>query len=97
VHVTRNVLDALPKRLHPEAKEALEAIHTAPTRTKALEAVQRFAEKFSAFEKAVSKITGQLDVLLRFYDYPAEHWTHLKTSNPISVNRPGRALRKQAA
>ena len=83
VHVTRNVLDALPKRLHPKAKEALEAIYTAPTRTKALEAVQRFAEKFSAFEKAVSKITGQLDVLLAYYDFPQEHWVHLRTTNPI--------------
>ncbi len=83
VHVTRNVLDALPKRLHDEAKEALSAIYGAPTRTAALEAVKRFAEKFSAFEKAVSKITGQLDVLLAYYDFPEEHWAHLRTTNPI--------------
>jgi transposase-like protein len=45
--------------------------------------VKRFAEKFSAFEKAVSKITGQLDVLLAYYDFPVEHWIHLRTTNPI--------------
>jgi len=83
VHVTRNVMDAMPKRVHDEAKEALKAIYSAPTRTKALEAVKRFADEFSAFEKAVLKITGQLDVLLAFYDFPLEHWVHLRTTNPI--------------
>jgi len=83
VHVTRNVLDALPKRLHAEAKPALAAIYNAPTRTSALEAVKRFADEFAAFNKAVSKITGQLDVLLAYYDFPAEHWIHLRTTNPI--------------
>jgi putative transposase len=62
---------------------SLSAIYGAPTRTAALEAVKRFAEKFSAFEKAVVKITGQLDVLLAYYDFPEEHWVHLRTTNPI--------------
>ncbi len=83
VHVTRNVMDAMPKRVHEEAKEALQGIYTASTRTGALEAVKRFADEFSAFEKAVVKITGQLDVLLAFYDFPLEHWVHLRTTNPI--------------
>jgi putative transposase len=83
VHVTANVLDALPKRLHADAKSALPAIYSAPTRTAALEAVKRFADEFNAFGKATVKITGQLDVLLTFYDFPAEHWVHLRTTNPI--------------
>ena len=83
VHVTANVLDALPKRLHAEAKTALAAIYSAPTRTGALEAVKRFADEFTAFNKAVVKITGQLDVLLAYYDFPQEHWIHLRTTNPI--------------
>jgi len=83
VHVTRNVLDALPKRVHERAKEALRAIYSAPTRTEALEAVKRFSDEFAAFEKAVTKITGQLDVLLAYYDFPVEHWVHLRTTNPI--------------
>ena len=83
VHVTRNALDTLPKRVHEEAKEALKAIYCTPTRTEALEAVKAFAEKFSTFEKAVVTITGQLDVLLAYYDFPEEHWVHLRTTNPI--------------
>jgi putative transposase len=45
--------------------------------------VKRFADEFAAFSKATKKITGQLDVLLAFYDYPLEHWIHLRTTNPI--------------
>ncbi len=83
VHATKNVLDALPKRLHDDAKEALKAIYSAESRTVALEAVKRFADEFAAFPKATKKITGQLDVLLAFFDYPLEHWVHLRTTNPI--------------
>jgi transposase-like protein len=83
VHATKNVLDALPKRLHDDAKEALKAIYGAESRTVALEAVKRFADEFAAFPKATKKITGQLDVLLAFFDYPLEHWIHLRTTNPI--------------
>jgi putative transposase len=83
VHVTANCLDALPKRLHARAKDALAAIYGAESRTAALEAVKTFAGEFSAFEKAVKKITGQLDVLLAFFDFPVEHWVHLRTTNPI--------------
>jgi putative transposase len=83
VHVTKNVLDALPRRLHNDAKEALKAIYAAESRTAALEAVKRFADEFAAFPKATKKITGQLDVLLAFFDYPLEHWIHLRTTNPI--------------
>jgi putative transposase len=83
VHVTANVVDALPKRLHAQAKNALAAIYGAESRTVALDAVKSFADAFRGFPKAVTKITGQLDVLLAFYDFPAEHWIHLRTTNPI--------------
>ncbi|MGH8276028.1 MAG: IS256 family transposase [Steroidobacteraceae bacterium] len=83
VHVTANCLDALPKRLHAEAKDALAAIYGAESCTAALEAVKSFADAFSEFPKATKKITAQLDVLLAFYDFPVEHWIHLRTTNPI--------------
>lgn len=83
VHVTANCLDALPKRLHTQAKDAIAKIYSAGSRAAALEAVKAFADEFAAFDKAVKKITGQLDVLLAFYDFPAEHWIHLRTTNPI--------------
>ncbi len=83
VHVTANCLDALPKRLHGDAKEAIAKIYSAPSRAAALEAIKAYSDVFSAFPKAAKKITGQLDVLLAFYDFPLEHWIHLRTTNPI--------------
>jgi putative transposase len=83
VHKTANALDALPKRLHPQAKPAVQAIYNAPTRTEALTAAKAFADAFSGFPKATAKIMDDLDRLLAFYDYPAEHWVHLRTTNPI--------------
>jgi transposase-like protein len=83
VHKSANVLDALPKRLHPQAKPAIQAIYNAPTRTEALSAVKELADALSGFPKAVGKIMDDLDSLLAFYDYPAEHWVHLRTTNPI--------------
>jgi putative transposase len=83
VHATANVLDALPKRLQPRAKTALQAIYSAESRARALEAVQSFATEFTAFDKATKKVTGNLDALLAFFDFPAEHWVHLRTTNPI--------------
>jgi|SRR5579875_182716 len=80
VHKTANTIDALPKRLHPQAKKALQKIYNAPTRTKALGAAQAFADAFSSFPKATSKVMDDLDVLLTFYDFPAEHAVHLRTT-----------------
>ena len=94
--MTANVRDALPKRVQPDAKVALQAIYSTPTRTEALEAVKRFADEFSAFEKAVVKITGQLDVLLAYYDFPQEHWVHLRTTNPIESTFSTVRLRTKA-
>jgi len=83
VHRTANVLDALPKRLHPQAKKALQAIYNASTRTRALEAAKAFAEEFSGFPKATAKVMDELDTLLAFFDFPTEHAVHLRTTNPI--------------
>ena len=83
VHRSANVIDALPKRVHEQARAALAAIFTAPTRTVALDAVARFSEAFAEWSKATSRVTEELDVLLAFLDFPAEHHIHLRTSNPI--------------
>lgn len=83
VHRTANVLDALPKRLHPDAKTAIWAIYNSETRADAIDQVADFAETFKSHPKATSKITGELDTLLAFYDLPKEHWKHLRSTNAI--------------
>jgi len=83
-HKIANTLAALPKSAHPAAKKALAQIWNAENKTEALKAVKAFEALFAAkFPKAVAKITDDLDELLAFYDYPAEHWIHLRTTNPI--------------
>ena len=72
------------KSAHPAAKRALAEIYNAADKTHARAAAQAFAAEFGAkWPKAAAKITNDLDVLLAFYDYPAEHWIHLRTTNPI--------------
>jgi putative transposase len=83
-HKAANVLDALPKSAQPTAKRMLAEIRDAEDRDHALAAAKAFADEFGAkWPKAVAKIVDDLDVLLSFYDFPAEHWIHLKTTNPI--------------
>jgi putative transposase len=83
-HVSANVLAALPKSAHPGAKAALAEIYNAEDREHALQAVKAFDADYGAkWPKAVAKITEHIDVLLAFYDYPAQHWIHLRTTNPI--------------
>jgi len=83
-HKIGNVLSAMPKSAHPGAKKALAEIWNAEDREHARRAVAAFKLAYGAkFGKAVAKITDDLDELLRFYDYPAEHWIHLRTTNPI--------------
>ena len=83
-HKIANVLGALPKSAHPGAKKALAEIWNAEDKQHALDAVTSFKAAYGAkFGKAVAKITDDLEVLLAFYDYPAEHWIHLRTTNPI--------------
>jgi putative transposase len=84
VHKTANVLDKLPKAVQPAAKADLREIWSAPDRATAETAIATFAEKYGAkYDKAVACLTKDRDALLTFYDFPAEHWDHLRTSNPI--------------
>ena len=83
-HKISNVLAALPKSAHPGAKKALAEIWNAEDKAHALDAVKAFEAVYGAkFPKAVAKITDDRDQLLAFYDFPAEHWIHLRTTNPI--------------
>jgi transposase-like protein len=83
-HKIANVLGALPKSAHPAAKKALAEIWNAQDKTHALTAVKAFEATYGAkYAKAVAKILDDADELLAFYDYPAEHWIHLRTTNPI--------------
>ncbi|MCX4616327.1 MULTISPECIES: IS256 family transposase [Streptomyces] len=84
VHKTWNVSNALPKSAQPGAKKALQEIYNAEDRAHAEKAVTAFEKAYGAkFPKAVKKIIGEVDELLAFYDFPAEHWVHLRTTNPI--------------
>ncbi len=93
VHKTMNILDSMPKSVHPRAKAALREITEAEDKPHAEAAIDAFASEFSAkWPKAVVKIVDERDALLAFYDYPAQHWRHLRTTNPIeSVFAPVRA------
>jgi transposase-like protein len=83
-HKISNVLGALPKSAHPGAKRAMSEIYNAEDERHALDAVKAFEAAYGAkFPKAVVKITGDVERLLAFYDFPAEHWVHLRTTNPI--------------
>lgn len=83
-HKQANVLAALPKSAHPSALAALKEIYNAEDIDKAQLAVKAFEVDFGAkYPKAVAKIADDLDVLLEFFKYPAEHWIHLRTTNPI--------------
>ena len=83
-HKISNVLAALPKSAHPGAKKALAEIYNAENKEQAIKATKAFAADYGAkWPKAAAKITDDLDVLLAFYDFPAEHWVHLRTTNPI--------------
>jgi transposase-like protein len=83
-HKIANILGALPKSAHPGAKKALAEVWNAEDRRHALDAAKAFDATYgSKFPKAVAKLTNDLDELLAFYDYPAEHWVHLRTTNPI--------------
>ncbi len=84
VHKTANVLNKLPKSQQSKAKRALQEIWMAETKKDALIAFDAFAEIWSVkYEKAVECLTKDRDALLAFYDFPAEHWKHLRTTNPI--------------
>ena len=83
-HEQSNVLATLPKSAHPGALAALKEIYNAEDIDKAQIAIKAFEIDYGAkYPKAVAKILDDADVLLEFYRYPAEHWIHLRTTNPI--------------
>lgn len=84
VHKTGNVLNKLPKTLHSKAKRDLQQIWMAETKFDARKAFDLFEKTYAAkYQKAVACLAKDRDVLLAFYDFPAEHWKHLRTTNPI--------------
>lgn len=84
VHKTANVLNKLPKSQQPKAKRALQEIWMAETKNEALAAFDAFVETWGIkYDKAVECLIKDHDALLAFYDFPAEHWKHLRTSNVI--------------
>jgi len=83
-HKISNVLNKFPKSVAPAVKSDLQNIHHAETRADALQAIETFKEKYGVkYAPAVACLTKNVDALLTFYDFPAEHWDHLRTSNPI--------------
>ena len=84
VHKSANVLDKLPKGAQPKAKSALHDIYEAETRAKAEKAFDLFVATYEAkYPKAVECLARDREALLTFYDFPAEHWRHIRTTNPI--------------
>ena len=80
----RQRADKLPRSVQPAAKAGLREIWTAPDRATAEAAITAFAEKYGAkYAKAVACLLKDREALLAFYDFPAEHWDHLRTANPI--------------
>ena len=92
VHKAANVLDALPASVQAQAKRALREIWDAEDKRHAERALDAFVRDFAKWPKAVVKLTKDREAVLAFYDFPAEHWIHLRTSNPIeSTFSPVRA------
>jgi transposase-like protein len=84
VHKTANVLDKLPKRLQPQAKDSIHQIWMAEKRQDAEQAFDQFVKTYGAkYPKATECLLKDRAELLAFYDFPAEHWIHLRTTNPI--------------
>ncbi|MBN2732490.1 MAG: IS256 family transposase [Balneolaceae bacterium] len=84
VHKTANVLNYLPKSVQPKAKKALQEIWMAESRQAAHQAFDHFVRTYGAkYPKAVECLVKDREALLAFYDFPAEHWVHIRTTNPI--------------
>ena len=84
VHKTDNILNKVPKRVQPKVKKALHEIWMAETRQDAYRAFDLFVDKYKAkYPKAVRCLEEDREELLVFYDFPAEHWQHIRTTNPI--------------
>jgi putative transposase len=83
VHKTANVLDKLPKTAQREAKHLIHQIYLASSKEEALAAFARFEEQYARFEKAVNCLVKDKEETLAFYDFPREHWKHIRSTNPI--------------
>jgi transposase-like protein len=84
VHKTANILDKMPSSVQPKAKEKIHDMYLAPTKEQALVAYNSFLSVYSTkFPKACECLTKDKHVLFTFYDFPAEHWIHLRSTNPI--------------
>ena len=84
LHKTLNVLDKFPKSMQPNAHKDLREIWLAPDRATAETAIATFAEKYAPkYDKAVECLIKDRETLLTFFDFPADHWDHLRTTNPI--------------
>lgn len=84
VHKAGNVLNTMPKSVQPKAKGHLHDIWQAETKAEAEAAFDFFIETYGVkYDKAAAKLVKDREVLLSFYDFPAEHWKHIRTSNPI--------------
>lgn len=84
VHKIANILNKFPKSMAPRVRADLQNIHHAPTRADALAAIETFKQKYGVkYAQAVACLTKDVDALLAFYDFPAEHWDHLRTANPV--------------
>ena len=96
VHKTANVLDKLPKSLQPAAKEKIHQMYQAPTQENALKALKVFVDLYKdKYPKACECLKKDEDVLFNFYDFPAAHWQHLRTTNPIESTFATVRLRTQ--
>jgi transposase-like protein len=84
VHKTANILDKMPKSVQPKAKQKIHDIYLAPTKEQALVAYNSFLSLYvKKFPDACECLSKDKDVLFTFYDFPAEHWIHIRTTNPI--------------
>jgi transposase-like protein len=83
VHMIRNVLDKLPRSKQSQARKALQRIYSAATRAEAVARIARFAESYKAYPPAVACLVKNQPDLLTYFDFPREHWRHIKTTNPI--------------
>jgi len=84
VHKTANILDKMPKSVQDKAKQLIHEMYLAPTRKAALAAYDQFISSYqSKFPKACECLEKDKEVLFTFYDFPAQHWPHLRTTNPI--------------
>jgi len=84
VHKTANMLDKLPKSVQPHAKRLIHDMYLAPSKAEAVKAYERFVREYGPkYAKTVECLAKDRDVLFTFYNYPAEHWSHIRTTNPI--------------